>query len=71
MFKVYANYGYRDENELFASPSMTKATDWAMHYVYNGGDLAGCTLIEVAYHSPDGEYHVVKRYDVDEEDAYA
>lgn len=68
MYTVYTNYGYTDETAQFESESLTEAQQWAFDFIYHNGDTAGCLMVEVAYHAPDGEYHVVKRYDVDEED---
>ena len=68
IYKVYTNYGYTDETEQFSSPSLHQAEEWARGFVYHNGDTAGCLMVEVAYHAPDGEYHTVKRYDLSEED---
>ena len=67
-YKVYTNYGYTDENARYKTDNLADALQWAWDFTYHGGDTAGCLMVEVGYHSPDGEYHIVKRYDIDEDD---
>jgi len=57
-YTVWGDYGYVTETELFTSPSEKEAIDWAKDYVIDG-DTGGYDVIEVAYHTDDGEYHTV------------
>lgn len=57
-FKVYGDYGYVSECELFESDSQNEAVRWATQYTKDG-DFGGYNIIEVAFFYPNGEYETV------------
>jgi hypothetical protein len=61
-YKVFGDYGYTSECLLEQFASRDEAIQWAERYV-QAGDFGGYSLIEVAWHSPEGEYMVERRYD--------
>lgn len=72
-FKVYGDYGYTSECELFESDSQNEAVRWANNYVKDG--FGGYDIIDVAYFAADGEYNTVLTlrsgdYIEDEDESY-
>lgn len=55
-YTVYADYGYVTEEELYTTNNLKAAVKWAEKYVERHG-LCGYDVIEVGWHSVDGEYH--------------
>ena len=53
-FKVFGDYGYNSENELYESDSQNDAVRWLSNYIRQ--DMGGYNILEVAYFANDGEY---------------
>lgn len=56
MFRVYGDYGYVSQCELFTSVSQNEAIRWATQYIANDSSFGGYTIIEVAYFDRYAEY---------------
>lgn len=54
-YKVYGDYGYNSECELFSTNNLAEAKQFARNYT-RWGDMGGYNCIEVAWFADDGEY---------------
>lgn len=64
-YKVYGDYGYNSECELYSDHSLADAKSFARDYTRHG-DMGGYHCIEVAWFADDGEYMVELRIMADE-----
>ena len=68
-YKVFGDYGYVSENELFETNNLQEALNFARSYT-RWGDMGGYNVIEVAWFTEDGEYVEELRIEAEEEWEY-
>jgi cytosine/adenosine deaminase-related metal-dependent hydrolase len=69
VYYVYGDYGYTSEQELYDTPNLQEALDFARNYT-RWGDMGGYNCIEVAWFADDGEYMEELRILADDEDGF-